>query len=306
MRFTSPKLHGAGFFLKMENLIDFSLGFGLGAALLGAASNLLAHRLLLKIEPKNYISLNFLILAIILLPLLPFYFQFEITPQSIKLFFLAGLMDALANYFFFLSFRFLPVVTASSLLAISPLFTLALQPLLDDTSSWSLLSTFGVLICVAGIVWLIQSTRIIPDTESKTRTKNLTWMYPVICAAIFGANVYLTRNLFLQEFTNPISYYFLRSLLLALIFWVLLKPTLNGVNITLLWVILLRAVFVAAQWLLMLYGFMIAVPTVVKTASEVTPLFVLGFELIFRRRKPSTQTILAAFTLVIGLILLTI
>ncbi len=298
---------GAGFYSKQVIALDtLSLLFGLGAALLGAASNLMAHKILAKVTLKDYLSVNFLFLALIMLPLMPWAFQFERTAQAIKFFILAGLIDALANYFFFLSFRTLNVITASSLLAISPLFTLALQPWLGNTAQWSPSSVPGVIICVGGIIWLIRSTSSQTDTKNATRHQVWQWVFPICSAALFGASVFLTRNLFLQEITNPISYYFLRSLLLAALFGVFQRPSLAWLQTRLLLPSVVRAVIVVGQWLCLLYGFLLAAPVTVKTLSEITPLFVLGFQILQKREKPSLSLIAPVLLLAIGMILLTI
>ncbi len=281
-----------------------SLSLGVGSAIFGALTNILAKKVVGFSSTRDYISINFMLIFFLMLPIAPLFFSVQPTLLALGLIVAAACIDGLANYLYFRAFEITDAVTASSLLSVSPLFTLAFLPIFEPKNgSLNALMVIGVIIITVGIFILNRSH--VNDHTPAFPEQNL-WklLLPLLSALLFGANIYLVKHLFSQNFTNPYSYYLLRALVISILSFVLLKPAFKWVTLENISLTAGRGVVVIGKWLLLLYALDIGNPPVVKAVSDISPLFVILIALISKQKITSTQWI-GTIGIITGLVLIT-
>lgn len=285
-----------------------ALLLSLASALAAAIANVAAKVVLKLAGTRDYLSLNFALLFVLLLPAAPFFFQLSPTLPALLALVAASVIDGAANYFYFRAFELADAGTASALLSTSPLFTLLLVPLM---SRWlptrvTVWNGLGVVVTVAGIAVLNLELRRSQGTVS-SRPPRLPWkrvVFPLLTALLFGANVYLVKGILNRGYANPFTYYFVRAPIIALLTALLLRPRLDWLTPRALGLMAGRAVFVIAKWLTFLVAVGLGNPVIVNAASEVTPLFVLLLALLFLKERLTWPKIGGVALIVSGLMLL--
>jgi len=260
-----------------------------------AITNLLARKLVRFAPTRDLVTANFLCMGIILLPAAPFFWQFHLSWPAIGFFALAASVDAAANIFYFRSFEVLPAVTASAILALSPLFSLLLYPFLSGGKPLTVVSVLGIMIVVAGLILLTRGT---------TNGTLLSWKqaremgFPLLAAILFGVNIYPMRIILDAGWMNPYTYFLLRAFFIALVTFFVLRPKWNWVTGKRLAGLSGRVLFGITQWLLLLGALEIGNPAVVKTLADMSPLFVMALSwLILREPVGGWQAFGAVLTL---------
>ncbi len=279
-----------------------SLWLGLASALTGAIARILAKVVLRYSDTRNYLSVNFAALFVLMIPLAPFMFQLTPTPLTFAVLLAASGLDFAANYFYFKSFEVEEASTVSALLALSPLFTLLAAPLVDR-AAWLELRPAqigGIVVAVLGVVLLNREMQ--RHTAAAAPRRPLTRLaYPLIAACLLGVNVYLIKGLFSAHLMNPFTYYFLRLLIVALLSVVVFRPDLRWVNRASLSVVLGRGVFVIGQWLTMLTALELGNPSLVKAVSESSPLFVVFLAALFLHERITWRKAVGVLLVAAGL-----
>ncbi len=275
------------------------------SALGGALANLLARTLLRQTTLSAIFGLNFaLIFALAASLCAVLFFPRGLTPALGWLALAIGL-DAAANYAYFQSFARLDTLTASILLALSPLFTLLAAPFLSPISlplGW--FQILGVVLCSGAVLVLTQAQNAAPSLlPARPHPAPSALAYPLVAAALFGLSLYPTQHLFAAGYTNPPTYYLIRAAVITLLAWPLSRPRWRGLPAGLVRGLALRAAVVIAQWLVLLYALEGAAPAVVKALADTSPLFVLGLSL-WRGEKPTRTQVLSALGVVLGVALL--
>ncbi|NPV77166.1 MAG: DMT family transporter [Anaerolineae bacterium] len=281
-----------------------SLSLGVSSAIFGALTNVLAKKVVGFSSTRDYISINFLLIFFLMLPFAPLFFSVQPTSLALGLIAVAACIDGLANYLYFRAFEITDAVTASSLLSVSPLFTLAFLPIFEPKNgSLNALTVLGVIIITVGIFILNRSN---PDNHNHKLTEQNIWklLLPLLSALLFGANIYLVKHLFSQNFANPYSYYLLRALVISILSFVLLKPAFKWVTLKNISLAAGRGVVVIGKWLLLLYALDIGNPPVVKAVSDISPLFVILIALMSKQKITSTQWI-GTIGIITGLVFIT-
>src|SRR5574340_213028 len=245
------------------------------SAMSGGIANLLARRLVRFAPARDLVSANFGLMTLMLLPAAPWFWRFDANRQAVGLFVLAALVDAAANILYFKSFEALPAVTASSILALSLLFSLIMWPWLAPDAVLSEWNGVGIGLAVTGLVLLTR-----PEQQRAAEPRERRWRlgaiaYPLMAALLFGVNIYPVRTLLVNEWTNPYTYYLLRAPVIAAATWLALRPRLDWVNAKRGGLTAGRLVVVIGQWLLLLTALQAGSPGVVKALADSSPLFVL-------------------------------
>ena len=265
----------------------------------GGIAALLARRMMRLAPTRDMISVNFGLIFLMLLPVAPFFWYFKFSWLAVVLFLLATLIDVAANIFYYLTFEKLPAVTASAVMALSPLAALALQPWLTSGFRLSLVNVLGIILVVGGLILLARGGPNGKGVEVKTRHL----AYPLLAALLFGVNVFPVRMLIANQWTNPYSFYLLRALLIAALTGLVLRPQLGWLNGLRAVKIGGRLLFVIAQWLLLLTALEKGSPAVVKTLADTSPLFVLALSGAVLGEKVSKWQALGALLTVAGMAL---
>ena len=287
------------------DFISISFLAGLASAFFGAISNVLAKYVMGFATAREYVALNFAVIFLILIPFAPFFFSLQLSILSVSIVLIASFVDGLANYFYFKAFEINDSVTASIFLSLSPLFTLLLLPLMDfGQSQFSSTDMLGVLVIVTGIIvlnWEMQKR-----SDEKHQKKNIiTILVPILASLLFGANIYLIKYILNQGIANSFTYYFVRALIISILMFITLRPTLNWITSKRLGIAAGRSSLVIVQWMFMLYALQLGNPVIVKAVSDTSPLFVIVLAGIFLKEKITAMKILGAMIVIAGLILLT-
>ncbi|MEJ5200806.1 MAG: DMT family transporter [Anaerolineales bacterium] len=287
------------------SLFSLSILFSLGSAFFGALTSFLARQIMTVVKARDFLTINFLLLFATLLPFAPFGFQISWKSRAIVFITLAAMIDALGNYLFFKSFELNNVVTASTLIGLSPMFTLLLAPiLLPHGTKLQFQQILGVVIIVAGITLLSHHSTHANSITTSVKDQ-LKWkIFPISTALVFGANIYLIKYLFDHQYTNPYSYYLIRVLIIALITHLVLKPNYKWVKPKNLQITWWRAFCVLAQWILLLYAIAIGDPAIVKAIADSSPLFVLLLAVLFKKEMLSRKTILGSLLTTSGILII--
>lgn len=286
-------------------MIPFLLG--LASALLGAAANLSARSLMRRVSPRDYLAANFALMALMMLPALPFLWQFRGGWPAAAVLGGAVLLDMLGNYLYFRAFELNNAATASALLSLGPLFSLLLSPLVAFAPRLDWRSALAVLVIVAGIVLLQrESGAENAGGHPTTSHRGSRLLAPLGAALIFGATIFPAKYLFNQHLTNPYTYYFLRSLGIAALAQLFFRPDYRWLTRPMLPLTAGRAAIVLAQWLLLLYALQGGNPAAVKAISDASPLFVLLFGGVFLREKINSHKAAGVIAIIAGLTLLAV
>ena len=268
----------------------------------GGVAALLARRMMRIGPTRDLISVNFGLIFVMLLPAAPFFWHIEFSWRALVVFLLAVLLDAMANIFYFMAFERLPAVTASAVMALSPLATLALQPLLEPGFRLSMLNMVGVGLVVTGLVLLARNGS---NGSGAVKVTPIHLVFPLLAAILFGINVFPVRTLMANDWTNPYTYYLLRALLVALLTGVVLRPRLGWLSGKRVVKLGGRLVFVIAQWLLLLAALEKGSPAVVKTLADTSPLFVVALAGAMLGERVGLSQALGAVLTVAGIMLAT-
>jgi drug/metabolite transporter (DMT)-like permease len=266
----------------------------------GGAANLLARRMMRIAPARDLISVNFGLIFVMLLPAAPFFWHIEFSWRALVVFMLAVLLDAMANIFYFMAFERLPAVTASAVMALSPLAALALQPVLEPGFHLSWLNIGGIVVVVTGLVLLARNGS---NGTGTVKVTPIHLVYPMLAALLFGVNVFPVRTLMANGWTNPYTYYLLRALLVALMTGVALRPRLSWLSGMRVVKLGGRLLFVIAQWLLLLAALEKGNPAVVKTLADTSPLFVAALAGTVLGEKVGWRQALGAVLTVVGMVL---
>lgn len=283
-----------------------ALALSLASAVFGALSNVAAKHMMGLCATRDFLSVNFAILFVTLLPFAPIAFKIKTTPLGIGAILLASLVDAWANYFYFRSFEMNDAATASGLLSVAPLFTLLLMLALPNLGSSGLTIGvgLGVATITAGVVLLNQGTARSKEpgaADGGSGKARRVWL-PIAAAALFGGNTLLLKYILSEGIANPYSYYLLRAAIISLVMYVVLRPRLSWVSLRAIGMTFGRGIFVIAQWLLMLYALALGSAAVVKAVSETTPLFVLMLSPALLRERLDARKVFGVVLIICGLV----
>lgn len=265
----------------------------------------MARSLMRRVSPRDYLPVNFMLMALMMLPGLPFLWHFE--GGWLTCLILGGtvVLDTLGNFLYFRAFEINNAATASAILSLSPLFTLLLSGLVAFAPAPGWTDILAVLLIVAGIV-ILQREMVAGDAATvPTRNQHLLRMLaPLGAALIFGATILPVKYLLSNQLINPYTFYFLRGPLIALLAQLFFRSDYHWLTRSTLPMTAGRAVIVLAQWLLLLYALQGGNPAVVKTVSDSSPLFVLFFGSLFLHEKITRRKATGVISMVIGLALL--
>lgn len=283
----------------------FPILLALFSAMCGGIANLLARRIArLEVEARDLIGFNFGLMALMLAPAAPLLWRLSLDAQTAAWLLLAIGLDGLANYGYFRSFKVLDATTASSLMAVSPLFALLLAPAFGSLAGGIHAAQIGAVILLTGgtVVIVGGFARAARVGGAHLRREGA---YPLGAAFLFAASLYPLRILFSEGATNPYTYYLIRAALIGAVAWALLKPKMIWLNRSSGGLVAGRLVFVIAQWLALLSALQWGHPAVVKAVADLTPLFVLLIAWGMSAEKPSRAQAAGVVMIALGVALLT-
>lgn len=269
------------------------------SSIAGALANLLARRVARFAPARDYLAVNFGLMFGLLLPAAPFFWRLELRLDALAVLLAAALIDLAANYYYFRSFEALNTVTASSLLSLSPAVALFFLPLFRMGADIRWYGYAGILLVSAGLVLLSRgAAKGVPIPGS--RSVRAVWL-PLAAALLFGLNVFVIKLLFQRGWCNAYTYYLLRALIVAVVWYILFKPAHGWLTRATLWFTLGRLVVVIAQWMFLLAALNLGNPAGVKALADTSPLFVLVFSGLVTGERIHKWQVFAALILLAGM-----
>ncbi|MEN4012867.1 MAG: DMT family transporter [Bellilinea sp.] len=283
-----------------------SILLALFSAVFGAVANLLARKLARQqIPTRDLFAINFLLMMLFLAPAAPVFWNFTFSQFAMLLLLAAISLDGLANFCYFRSFEQLDATTASSVLAVSPIFALLLAPLFGNlTGRIECHQIFAIILLAAGILAVVNGFS--PFREGVRRGRAKEFAFPLAAAFLFSASMYPLKILFDTDAINAYTYYLIRAAMIGLVAGMVLKARFSWLNKGFAFQIAGRLLFVIGQWLALLTALQLDHPAVVKAVADLSPLFVLGFSWGILREKPGKTQIFGVVMIVLGAVLLTL
>lgn len=274
------------------------------SALFGAIANLLARKIArLQIEARDLIGFNFVLMAVLLAPTTPLFWHLQLNQHTAAWLFLAIGLDGLANYAYFRSFKLLDTTTASSLMAVSPLFVLLLAPAFGSLAGGMKIEQIAAVILLTGGTVTLVGGCATANIDNRLRITRES-VFPLGAAFLFAASMYPLKVLFSNSAINPYTYYLIRAAAIGFIAWITLKPKMSWLNLFSGRLIAGRLVFVIGQWLALLTALQFGHPAVVKAVADLTPLFVLLIAWGGTAEKPNRVQIFGVAMIVLGALFL--
>ncbi len=269
------------------------------SALAGAIANLLARQVTRFAPTREYLAVNFGLMFLFLLPAAPFFWQLELRLEALAALIVAALIDLAANYFYFRSFEELDAVTASSILSLSPAVALFFVPLFRMGQDIPVYGFAGILLVSAGLIVLNRTV----GREGGKAVVNAprVFLLPLAAALLYGLNVFVIKLLFQNEWTNSYTYYLLRALIVAGVWYIVFKPDHRWLTRGALLFTACRLFVVNAQWITQLAALHLGNPASVKALADSSPVFVLAFSGLITRERVRPLQALGALAVVAGM-----
>lgn len=272
--------------------LNFTL-IAVASAFLGAIATILARTLLRNIRAQDILSINFFIMAIVLLLLSPLFYTFNASMLTMGLVLLIALIDTAANYFYFKTFEQTDASVASPLLSLAPAFTFFFSWILlsDTTRASSLVASFAILALI--LVFSI-------DFSHFSAFKRITLWPAIISSILFGLSAIPAKYLLddLHAINAPTLYMF-RAGFIALFAVLVFNFSVASLSTKQIRIIFFRGLIVISQWILLYYALTLGNAGSVITLGNITPIFVFLLSVLFLKEKPTLKKVMCA-----GLILL--
>lgn len=268
------------------------------SAVFAAVANILARTLLRDVRSRDILGVNFAMMAGTLLVLSPWFYQFEVGLVALGLVLLVGVIDTVANYFYFKAFERTEASVATPILSLAPGFTFLFGwLLLGDVVS---VRTFGLTIAIILLIIIFSA-----DFKNFRHFRAATLVPALTASFLFGVSAIPAKALLSElggAINAPTLYLFRAALIaaLALLFFRNAPRRLTARQYRLTYV---RGLFVITQWLLLYYALSRGNAGVTLTLGNITPIFVFAFSVLFLRERPTLRKLTAA-GLVLGLSLL--
>jgi len=260
----------------------FELNFtilAIGSAVFAAIANILARTLLKNLRSQDILGINFLTMGATLVLVSPSFYYFDATPFAMALLLSIGLIDTLANYFYFKTFEKTEASVATPILSLAPVFTFILGWfVINDVVSWKTL-LIALLITSLIIIFSVDFKNI------KTFKKN-TFIPAITASLLFGISAIPSKMLLdtLDVINSPTLYMF-RSGVIALFALLFFGFKVHDLSLGQYRIIFVRGLFVIAQWLLLYYALSLGNAGVTITLANITPVFVFILGALFLKER---------------------
>jgi drug/metabolite transporter (DMT)-like permease len=259
----------------------------LGSAVLGAVANIMARTLLKNIKPTDMMVLNFLTMSAVLALFSPMFYHFEISILSFALLVSIAAIDTLANYFLFTALEKYEASRATPLLSLAPGFTFFFSWLfIGQVVSWQTY-IFAIVIIASVMVFSL---------EKGSGIKDFKHIWPILmCSICYGISAipssYLLNNL---GSINAPTLYMFRGAFISIFCIMIFQMPLKAANFQNYRFIFIRCLVVIGQWLLLYYALTIGNAGVSLTLSNITPILVFIFGIVFLKEKMTLRKGIAA------------
>jgi len=261
----------------------------LGSAFFAAIANILARTLLKgRLKSKDMLGINFLTMTAVLVLFSPAFYFFHFTKYAMFLVLLVGVIDVLANYFYFKTFEETEASIATPILSLAPGITFLL--------SWFLLGDIvPVITYIICIIILILIIIFSADFRNFGKFRKST-LYPALIASVlFGISAIPSKMLLDNlDAINAPTLYMYRAGIIALFALLFFKFPVREISVKQYRIIFVRSLFVIAQWLLLYFALSMGNAGVTITLGNITPIFVFILGAAFLREKITLKKVITA------------
>ncbi len=268
------------------------------AAFFGAIANILAKVLLKWLSTKDIFSINFLIMAVILLFISPLFYHFVPSLLAVGLVLLVAVIDTAANYFYFEALKHNDTSVITPVLSLSPLFTFIL-------SGFFIFEKISVITYVLSIIILILIVLFSTNLESIKKMKFAHMKGAIFSSILFGISAIPAKYLLttLWSINAPTLYMFRAGIigLLALLVFNFTIPKLS----------LKQYRFIGARWIIVIiqrvlfYYSITKIPVgIANTLFSTTPIFVFLLSLLFLWERFTVKKIITCILIVLASVLI--
>jgi len=248
-----------------------------------------------KIDIKLYQVLEFFSIVIVLLPLLYFFWKFDIQalqPRNILIFAIVVAFSIIANLFMFFSLKGEKVSNLEPAKILEPLFVVLLAILFSFFFEELYERNLKVIIPA-----IIAATALILTHIKKHHLQFNKYFLAAIAGSFFFALELILTRLIL-DFYSPISFYFLRCSFVFLISLILFRPHFKDASKP----VRLHILFIAAIWviyrIIVYYGYLNLGVVFTTLIIMLAPIFIYIFAHIFLKEKIKVRNIISAAIIV--------
>lgn len=284
----------------MLNIVGLHLNFttiAIISAIFAAVANILARTLLKNLRARDMLGINFLIMAVTLLVISPYFYKFHFSPLNLALVVLVAVIDTAGNYFYFKTFEKTEASIATPILSLAPGFTFLFGWLiLGDIVS---IGTYFLAFLIITLVLIFSI-----DFKNLPVFKADTLIPALISSFLFGLSAIPSKILLsnLAAINAPTLYMF-RAGFIGVFALMLFGFKVKNISSKQYGIIFLRGLFVIAQWVLLYFALSHGNAGVSVTLGNITPIFVFILSAIFLREKPTLKKLLVSI-LILGLSLI--
>jgi drug/metabolite transporter (DMT)-like permease len=242
-------------------------------------------------DPKKYQVLEFLGIAIVMIPLLFFFWKLD--PQALELkniLIFSGIViiSVIANMFGFAAIKGEKVNNLEPARMMNPLFMVLFAILFSFINPGLYERDFSVIVPA-----LIAGIALIGFHIEKRHLKfNKYFRLAIYAAFLYALELVLSQ--FILDYYTPISFYFLRCVAIFIVSYIVLRPKMEGINNK----VKLKVLGIAALWVayrvLIYYGFIYLGVIFTTLLSMLGPIFVYAFARIFLKEKIGWKNLAAS------------
>jgi len=266
---------------------------------LALASGTLLERMVLKkrqINTKLYLVAMFLATTLVMLPIIYFFWGMQSEALLLKNILIFGLVIAIsiiANLFLFYSLKWEKLSNLEPALILEPLFVILLAIVFSFIFGTGLYDrNYNVIIPA-----VIAAGALVLSHIKKHHIKfNKYFLAAALGSLFFGLELIITR--LILDFYTPISFYFLRCSVIAVISLIIFRPNFKYFNQKTDLLIILTAAFWVAYRAIVYWGYIELGIVFTTLMVMLGPVFVYIFAHFFLKEKLHWRNILAAIVII--------
>jgi len=249
-----------------------------------------------KIDIRLYFSTEFLAIVLLLFPIIFFFWKFEALAFSIKNIFILGLVvffSILANLFALYAMKKEKVEKIEPAKLLEPLFVILLVICFSYIFGQTLYSTDSRIV----IPSIIAGFALIFSHIKKHHLEFNKYFLAAIAGSFFFA-VELVLSRLILDFYNPISFYFIRSLLVFIIIFFIFRPEFSKLNSKIMGEIFLMGIIWVIYRIVVYYGYITLGVISTTLVLMLAPIFVYLMAYNFLHEKIHWRNIVASIIIV--------
>jgi drug/metabolite transporter (DMT)-like permease len=253
-----------------------------------------------KINIKLYQTAGFLAIVIVMLPFI--YFLWDVSPQALELkniLILASVVifSIIANLFVFYSLKWEKITHIEPARLLEPLFTILLAILFGLLIDSTLYESNPKIIFPA----LLSGLALIFSHVKKHHLEFNKYFIAAILGSFFFALELVISRLIL-DFYSPISFYFVRCLVIFIICFIIFKPKFKKLDVKVKWTILGVGVIWVLYRVMVYYGYLNLGVIFTTLMIMLAPIFIYLFAWKFLKEKLNWRNLVAAGVIVLSVL----